>query len=167
MVTKQETLCIITAMASTTPKPTILFIHGAWHTPVHYRVFLDLLQAKGYDVVAPELPSNHFAKFEGDAANDPSEADVQYFAGLARELADQGKEIVCVMHSYGGAVGTEAMVGLGLETRKKQGLEGGVKRLVYICAFMVEKGKSLEDTAPASSVGWVEYTVCDANPTAR
>jgi len=124
-------------------KPTILFIHGAWHTPAAYESFLSALRSRGYEVIAPELPSSDFRNLA-----DPPAADISHFAHVARTLADEGKEVVCVMHSYGGAVGTEAMHGLGIEERKAKGLKGGVKRLVYICAFMLQKGKTLEDTAP-------------------
>ena len=142
-------------MASTQKqKPAILFIEGAWRTFTAYDPFFDVVRSRGYELLTPQLPSNTPAwKTLPNAPVD----DITHFASVARDLADAGREFVCVMHSYGGAIGTEAMYGLGLEERRAQGLKGGVTRLIYITAFMVEVGKSLEDTAPASQIGWMGY----------
>jgi len=45
-----------------------------------------------------------------------------------------GKDVVVVMHSYGGIVGHYRRIG---------GLKGGVTRLLYMCAFVVPVGASL------------------------
>ena len=141
-------------MISPKTKPAILFIEGAWRTLTAYDPFLDIVRARGYELITPLLPSNTPAwKTLENAPVD----DIKHFASVARDLTDAGREFVCVMHSYGGAIGTEAMHGLGLDERRARGLEGGVTRLIYIAAFMVEVGKSLEDTAPASQIGWMGY----------
>ncbi|KAK1755408.1 Alpha/Beta hydrolase protein [Echria macrotheca] len=127
----------------TPTKPTILFIHGAWHQPWMYDPFLNELRSQGHEVIAPELRCNDYKTYA-----DPAAADITFFSGLAEKLAEEGKEIVCAMHSYGGAVGTEAMHGLGVEQRRAKGLQGGVTRLVYICGFMVMKGYTLDAAAP-------------------
>ena len=48
-----------------------------------------------------------------------------------------------LFHSYGGAAGTEAARGLSTSERAAQGLPGGVVRLVYMCAFMLQVGESV------------------------
>ncbi|KAL7950100.1 Alpha/beta hydrolase fold-1 [Trichoderma barbatum] len=133
-------------------KPVILLAHGAWHSPIHYREFLDALEAAGYETVAPELVSS-----SDNPPPKPTEADIELIAGKARELADQGREVVAVAHSYGGVVVTEALSGLGVRERKAKGLPGGVKRIVYVAAFILEKGKSLEDNGPVEVVKWPRY----------
>lgn len=94
-------------------KPIILFVHGAWHTLEHYRVFLAILQRKGYTVIAPDLPSRVV-----ETVVDPTKADIELIAGIARNLANEGQGIVAVAHSYGGVVATEAFSGLGIEARR-------------------------------------------------
>ncbi|GAQ87851.1 hypothetical protein KFL_003820060 [Klebsormidium nitens] len=48
------------------------------------------------------------------------------------------------MHSYGGTVGTEAVhATLGKCAREAEGKAGGVLRLVFLCAFVVQEGASL------------------------
>jgi hypothetical protein len=73
-------------------KPIILFVHGGWHSLEHYRTFLDILEAKGYTVVAPDLPSG----LELTPEN-PAEADIKLFSDTARTLTDEGNEIVRVL----------------------------------------------------------------------
>lgn len=47
------------------------------------------------------------------------------------------------MHSYGGQVSTEALSGLGAETRANQDLQDGVVQLVYMCFFAPPEGWSM------------------------
>jgi hypothetical protein len=48
------------------------------------------------------------------------------------------------MHSYGGLVGSNASPEkLGLERRKKRGLNGGLVKLIYEASFILEKGQSV------------------------
>lgn len=56
-----------------------------------------------------------------------------------------GRDIVAIMHSYGGQVGSNALVGLGREARAKQGLPGGVSHLVYLAAFAMPEGTAMMD----------------------
>jgi len=135
-------------------KPTFLFVHGAYHRPAHYQDFIDRVTHAGYDVIAPELPSGRLP-----TPAHPPEADVDLFATTARELADQGRELIAVAHSYGGVVATEAFYGLGVQARKTQGLPGGIRLLVFVAAFTLAPGMTLEKTAAAETVGWVRYEV--------
>ena len=134
--------------------PVVLFIRGGWHTLAAYEKFLGILESEGYTVVAPDLPSA-----AQNTSADPAGDDVRYFASLAAKLADQGHEILVIAHSYGGTIATDAMAGLGLSARKVKGLQGGVKRMVYVAAFMLERGTCLEDLAPADSLPWCQFEV--------
>lgn len=49
------------------------------------------------------------------------------------------------MHSYGGQVGSDALVGLGQETRAKEGLSGGVSHLIYLAGYAVPEGIAMMD----------------------
>lgn len=120
-------------------KPTILIIHGAWHHPAYFASVIDLLKAHGYDSVCPHLPTcNHDENPTKTLAD-----DVALIRNMASTLADEGKEIVALMHSYGGVVGTDALYGLSATERARQGLKGGLKSLIYMCAFIPHKGQSL------------------------
>jgi hypothetical protein len=90
----------------------------------------------------------------------PSEADIKLFSDTARTLADEGNEIVAVVHSYGGVVATEAFSGLGIKARKAQDLQGGIRSIICIAAFLFgQEMMTLEGSAPAEMVGWCVYKV--------
>lgn len=48
-----------------------------------------------------------------------------------------------LLHSYGGAVGTQAVKDLSASEQAAKGLRGGVTHLIYMCAFMLQVGESV------------------------
>ncbi|KAI6083041.1 Alpha/beta hydrolase fold-1 [Hypoxylon rubiginosum] len=120
-------------------KPTLILIHGAWHTPNTYSKFTTALKLAGYEVHVPALPSMNQAR--------PPNADLYTDTALIRSyvesLIDAGRTVVAIMHSYGGMVGTNALCGLGVEQRSALGLAGGVSHLIYICGFALAEGQSI------------------------
>ncbi|KAH8660618.1 Alpha/Beta hydrolase protein [Xylariales sp. PMI_506] len=133
-------------------RPDILFIQGAWHTQAPYVDFIAKLEDRGYRVIAPLLPSA-----APETPSDPPESDIALFRRLAVDLADQGREFVVVAHSYGGTIATEAMANLGVATRKEQGRPGGATHMVYVAAFMLPVGVSLEDLSSTDNLEWCHY----------
>ncbi|ESZ98344.1 hypothetical protein SBOR_1222 [Sclerotinia borealis F-4128] len=127
-----------------TSKPTILFIHGSWHSPAHFRPVRDLFEAEGYPTECPRLPT-----FNSKPAPPVVSLidDVQVVQNLLKKLVEeQEKEVLVVVHSYGGIVGSEAVLAsFGRESRAKEGTgkKGGVLHLLYMCAFVVPVGASL------------------------
>ena len=71
--------------------------------------------------------------------------DASAMASAINALADDGKEIVLVMSSYGGFPGTEAAFGLSKASRAKKGLQGGIISLVYIAAFIPQLGQCIKE----------------------
>ena len=127
------------------PKPTLLIIPGAWHTSIYFDPLLAVLSKHAYPTVCKALPSV--------APSNPKAHTAQTDAEFVRNslllpLLDEGKDVIVIMHSYGGQAGSAAAFGLGVEERKKAGLHGGVLGLVYICAFVVPSGKSVGDMDP-------------------
>jgi hypothetical protein len=84
------------------------------------------------------------------------------FALLSSKAADAGKDVILVMHSYGGVPGSAAAKDLSKEERAKESKPGGIVRLVYLAAFPIEEGVSLDDLGGSLS-SWCqvdEATVC-------
>ncbi|KAJ5093069.1 hypothetical protein N7456_008930 [Penicillium angulare] len=133
-------------------KPEIVFIGGAWHYPESYAKFTTILESQqDLTVHVPQLTTMNGAR--------PPTADLYTDTALIRqlvtELSDKSHTLIILMHSYGGQVGTNALAGLGVETRKKQGLPGGVVELVYICTHVLQEGQSVIGTMEQK--GHAEY----------
>ena len=109
-----------------TDQPRVLLVHGAFADGSSWGAVVQDLQAKGYDVTAPQFPLTSLAD------------DV---ARLRQALAWRTGPTVVVGHSYGGQI----MTALGEDTANAVGL-------VYIAAFGLDEGESITavgaDTPP-------------------
>ncbi|KAH7320624.1 Alpha/beta hydrolase fold-1 [Stachybotrys elegans] len=122
-------------------KPTILIVHGAWHTPKHYTKLTKVLGDMGYEVHCPIHPTVNEARPPTASLAE----DTSNIRSYAEDLVNQGKNVVALMHSYGGQVGTNALYGLGTKERSEKGLPGGVSRLIYLSAHALAIGQSMVD----------------------
>ncbi|MBO4252453.1 alpha/beta fold hydrolase [Streptomyces griseorubiginosus] len=100
-----------------TPKPTIVFVHGAFADSSGFTADIADLQRLGFPVVAAPNPLRGLS------------SDADCVRSLLRTISGP---IVLVGHSYGGAVITNAARGVD-----------NVKALVYVGAFVPDKGESL------------------------
>ncbi len=99
----------------------IMLVHGAWADGSCWSKVILLLQSKGYKVTAAQIP---LTSLEDD------------IAVTRRLLSACPNPTVLVGHSYGGAV----ITGAATETPQ-------VKALVYITAFGLDEGESLDSLA--------------------
>ena len=97
--------------------PNVVLVHGAWADGSSWTAVIERLQAKGYNVTAPQFPETS------------TEADV---ARLRQVLARQNGATVLAGHSYGGQI----MTALGANAPN-------VVSLVYVAAFGIDEGESL------------------------
>lgn len=115
---------------ATADKPTIVLVHGGWADSSGWNKQVTKLQRLGYSVIAPANPLRGLA------------SDADYIRSV---LVTIEKPIVLVGHSYGGAVISNAAVGVP-----------NVKALVYIAGFAPDKGESLLKLVtmfPGSEIG--------------
>lgn len=117
-------------------KPTLVIIHGGWHVPASYEKLIVALEKSGYEVHCPRLPSTN----ESRPPNADLYTDSDLIRGYVSSLVRAGRIVVAIMHSYGGQVGSDALIGLGTESRAAKGLLGGVSKLIYMAAFAVSEG---------------------------
>lgn len=111
-------------------KPTVVLVHGAFADSSSWNGVITHLRAAGYPVVAAANPLRRLAD------------DAAYVASVVKGLEGP---VVLAGHSYGGAVISEAAAG-----------EPKVKALVYLAAFIPEKGESaleLSNQYPGSTLG--------------
>ena len=98
-------------------KPNVVLVHGAWADGSSWSAVIEALQAKGYNVTAPQFPETSLAD------------DV---ARLRQVLVRQSGPTIVAGHSYGGQI----MTALGDDAPNVAGL-------VYIAAFGLDEGESL------------------------
>jgi pimeloyl-ACP methyl ester carboxylesterase len=96
-------------------------VHGAWADASSWSSVISRLQRRGFTVYAPPNPLRGLPQ---------DSAYVHQF--LTQNAALQGKPVVLVAHSYGGAVITNAAVG-----------DPEVKALVYVDAFIPDEGDTV------------------------
>lgn len=116
-------------MSTITEKPIFVLAPGAWHTPDCFELIQDKLHAQGYETRGVVYPSV--------GAEPPDKGLFDDAAALRAEIemhANQERQVIVVVHSYGGLVGAEAVKGLGHKQRKTEGKNGGVTLLVYLAA---------------------------------
>ena len=95
----------------------IVLVHGAWADGSCWNAVIERLQARGYNVTAPQFPESSLAD------------DV---ARLRQVLDLQDGPVIVAGHSYGGQI----MTALGADAANAAGL-------VYIAAFGLDQGESL------------------------
>ncbi|OJD13862.1 hypothetical protein AJ78_05733 [Emergomyces pasteurianus Ep9510] len=130
-------------------KPHIALISGAWHSPVHYQEMNNLLEKAGYPVSSIRLPSVGSSEPEKESVNGDA---IAIREKLLLPLLDEGKDVVMLMHSYGGCPGSAAAKGLSKAERKTS---GGVIGLIYIAAFLAREGDSLLSALGGKFDPWV------------
>ncbi|RYP82304.1 hypothetical protein DL769_001706 [Monosporascus sp. CRB-8-3] len=127
-------------MAANT-KPTIVIVSGAFHTPESYRKLVTVLEAAGYEVHVPRLPScNEMRPPNADLASDTA-----LIRSYVESLVRAGRSVAVIGHSYGGQVCSNALCGLGLEERSSKGLRGGVSNLIYLVGYALQEGLATLD----------------------
>ncbi|WP_445143405.1 alpha/beta hydrolase [Dyella sp. Tek66A03] len=106
--------------ASVNPAPAaknVVLVHGGFVDGSGWQKVYDILKKDGYNVTIVQNPTTSLAD------------DVAF---TRRAIAQQDGPVVLVGHSYGGAVISEA------------GTDPKVKSLVYITAFALDKGESVQ-----------------------
>ena len=66
--------------------------------------------------------------------------DVAHIRATVKELVEAEKDVVLVLHSVAGLLGSDAIEGLSSKARKAAGLKGGVVRIVFIAAATAPEG---------------------------
>ncbi|OAA72458.1 hypothetical protein ISF_01531 [Cordyceps fumosorosea ARSEF 2679] len=131
----------------------IVLVHGAWHGPWCWRDQVPELQKLGYDVETAHLPSAQ--GIVGTTQHD----DAAAVRAVLEPLLSAGKRVIVVAHSYGGPIGSAAVVGLSERQRRAASLPGGVLGLVCLCAFIFPGG--MDQGAAIEAAGDLRYVVWD------
>ncbi|KAK6953046.1 hypothetical protein Daesc_005344 [Daldinia eschscholtzii] len=126
------------------PKPTILIVGGSFAPPDVYDNIIDAIKAKGYDIRALHYPSVGLRAGPKPEKLPTMYDDAAFVANEVSKLADEGKEVILVPHSYGGIPATESTKGLTKKERQSQGKAGGIIRLAYMTSLVPPVGSSAQ-----------------------
>lgn len=132
-------------------KPVILLAHEAWHPPNMYDPLKYALQARGCELLIPELA------IMGPGKTGVSwDADVAMLLDTAAPLFDQGKDVMLVIgHSYGGIPACTATRGSGVSDRRTVGKAGGFSHLAFLCPLSKPaRGMSVLSVSGGSWLPW-------------
>lgn len=125
-------------------KPTIVLVPSSFcPSALLWDKVIDKLHSAGYDAIAVELQS---VSPPSTAPGKTMSDDAAHIHGVVERLADEGKAVVLAMHSYGGIPGTQSVKGLSRKERQQQGKKGGVARLVYVAAMLINEGENSGDS---------------------
>jgi hypothetical protein len=139
-------------------KPSLVFVPGSFALPEFYDNIFDPLKGQGYDIHALHMPSVGLK--EGPRPEGPHTMadDAAYIAKIVEKLADEGKDVVVVGHSYGGVPVTESVRGLDKPTRQRQGKKGGIVRLGYKTCLVPDVGGTALTVLATSDVAPEDQT---------
>ena len=120
-------------------KPAIVIVPGSFSPASFYSDLVDALRSYGYETIVETLLSSARSPLRNEKAATMQE-DADFFHGIVEKLADQGKDVVLVTHSYGGVPGTECSTGLSKAEREAAGKKGGISRFVYVTSVVPSPG---------------------------
>ncbi|KAJ2993367.1 hypothetical protein NUW58_g1859 [Xylaria curta] len=123
------------------PKPTVVVVSGAFHTPQSYEKLRVALQGSGYEVHIPRLPTCSQAR----PPNADLASDTEHIRSYVESLVQARRTVVVVGHSYGGQICSNALCGLGVGVRSSNGLAGGVTCIIYLAGYALPEGVSTLD----------------------
>ena len=126
------------------PKPTIVLVPGSFcSAALLWDQVVDKLHDAGYTTIAVELQT------VGPVSTAPAKTladDAAHIHGVVEALANEGKDVILAMASYGGIPGTQAVKNLIRKERQSQGKEGGIVGLVYLSALLINEGECSNDS---------------------
>jgi pimeloyl-ACP methyl ester carboxylesterase len=135
-------------------KTTFVFSLGAWMHPTVFDAVRTRLEALGFPSECPAHPS-----IGAEPPSKTLEDDVSSLCSVLTALADEGRDIAVVGHSYGGVVASNAVEGLVKPVRTANGKRGGVVSVVYLAAFALDKGQSLLELLGGNPLPWMKIEV--------
>ncbi|KAF2709781.1 alpha/beta-hydrolase [Pleomassaria siparia CBS 279.74] len=156
-------------------KPSIILVPGSFSFPELYDTVVNPIKGKGYEIKALHYPSVGLKTGPREGTPPTMYDDAAFIAKETEKLADEGKDVVIVAHSYGGVPTTESTKGLSKGEREKAGKKGGIVKLAYLTCLVPPVGTAaasmLADVPAENKInlkvgedGWMRHE--DIAPTA-
>jgi pimeloyl-ACP methyl ester carboxylesterase len=117
-----------------TRNPSLVFVPGAWHTPEYWGKVISAMESHKYRCAPVTLPTTQSTSTSVNFSHDVKAVHDT----IAAETA-QGFDVVVVVHSYGGVVGSSAVKGFTQQSSDKSSATD-TKTGRVIGLFMVATG---------------------------
>lgn len=114
--------------------PAFILVPGAWHSADTWRKVVSGLQAQQHNAIPITLPST-----TGDPSAGLGE-DVQAVRSAILTETTQGRDVVVVVHSYGGLVGESAIKGLTTRHDEDDSSSTGQKKGLVVGLALIATG---------------------------
>ncbi|RVX74127.1 hypothetical protein B0A52_01959 [Exophiala mesophila] len=125
---------------------SILLITGSFVTPDAYASIVDRVIGQAIEIRALHLPTVGASPRQGRDGRPPTMYDdAALIAQEVDRLADQGKHVILIAHSYGGVPTSQSIQGRSISDRQRKGQRGGIVRVGYMTALVPEIGHSALD----------------------
>ena len=127
-------------------QPSIIFCGGSFTPLSVYQPILDAVSKEGHEIQGIPLLTVSSSSGKGDDGPAPSMyEDAEVIAQEASRLADQGKDVILIGHSYSGVPITQSTKDLSKVERRAQGKSGGIAQLAYMTCLVPALGQSALD----------------------
>lgn len=126
-------------MSST--KPAIVFVPGFFEGPRVFDVVRSTLETHGYLTHAVTSACTGKTSSSGLTLDD----DIAAVRALVEPVVDAGQEVLMVLHSAGGVIGSAALKGLCAPQRKEEGKMGGVTHIIFLCAGILVEDQDIPE----------------------
>ncbi|KAK0119058.1 hypothetical protein ONS96_012126 [Cadophora gregata f. sp. sojae] len=131
-------------------KPTIVFCHGAWHSPSFFDKVISILEPQGYKCATFSFPGT---------GNVPAvkslDEDIAAVRSVVLKEIDAGSDVIVSAHSWGGVPACSALDGLSKAERQRDGKPGGVAKLAFVTSFILPEETSISDVLGGPLPVWV------------
>lgn len=116
---------------------TYVLVHGAWHDGAAWDPTVRHLASRGHKVFAPTMAGHGKAAGRKVSHADCTKSIVRFIVESSLE------DVILVGHSFGGTV----------ISKVAEEIPERIKRLVFLCAFVLQDGHGLIDEVPPSHAG--------------
>jgi pimeloyl-ACP methyl ester carboxylesterase len=111
---------------------TFVLVHGSWHDGSAWNAVIKHLEAKGYQAFAPTIAGHGKGVNKNVNHAQCTQSIIDYI--VDKDLTD----IVLLGHSFGGTI----------IMKVAEAISDRIRRLIFLDAFIVSDGESLNDNAP-------------------
>jgi pimeloyl-ACP methyl ester carboxylesterase len=118
---------------------TFVLVHGSWHDGSAWNAVIKHLEAKGYQAFAPTIAGHGKGVNKNVNHAQCTQSIIDYI--VDKDLTD----IVLLGHSFGGTIIMKVAEAIsdGFAGQRQR-----IRRLIFLDAFIVNDGESLNDNAP-------------------